>query len=191
MGRLRSFGLAAGVFTAAAIWASGPASAAPLEHGEFHDEFTFTQEDFCDVPGLTVEGEGVADGTFLAKRQGADGLVYFMDHVHVTTTRANADDPTKSISDDERTMSKDLEIVDNGDGTLTITVLATGNFTVYGADGKAIARNPGQVRFQFIVDHGGTPADPSDDVELVDLGLIKGSTGRSDDYCTAAVAELT
>ena len=73
-------------------------------------------------------------------------------------------------------MSKDLKVIDNGDGTLTITVLATGNFAVYGADGKAIARNPGQVRFQFIVDHGGTPADPSDDVELEDLGVIKGST---------------
>jgi hypothetical protein len=88
-------------------------------------------------------------------------------------------------------VSKDLKVVDNGDRTLTITVLATGNFTVYGEDGKAIARNPGQTRFQFIVDHAGTPTDPSDDVLLEDLGTIKGSTGRSDDFCTAVVAALT
>jgi hypothetical protein len=62
---------------------------------------------------------------------------------------------------------------------------------VYGEDGKAIARNPGQVRFQFLVDHAGTPADPSDDVFLADLGLVKGSTGRSDDFCAAAVPALT
>jgi hypothetical protein len=28
-------------------------------------------------------------------------------------------------------------------------------------------------------------------VGLVDLGVIKGSTGRSDDFCTPAVPELT
>ena len=96
-----------------------------------------------------------------------------------------------SVSTEERSVSKDLKVVDNGDRTLTITVLATGNFTVYGEDGKAIARNPGQTRFQFIVDHAGTPTDPSDDVLLEDLGTIKGSTGRSDDFCTAVVAALT
>ena len=58
---------------------------------------------------------------------------------------------------------KDQRVTDNGDGTLTILVLATGNSTLYGPDGKAIARNPGQIRFEFLVDHGGTPTDPSDD----------------------------
>ena len=62
---------------------------------------------------------------------------------------------------------------------------------VYGEDGKAIARNPGQIRFEVLVDHAGTPADPSDDVFLADLGLVKGSTGRSDDFCAAAVPALT
>jgi hypothetical protein len=113
-----------------------------------------------------------------------------MDHLHVSRVLTNVG-TGHSISDDERTVVKDLQVVDNGDGTLTITVLATGNFVAYDADGTAIARNPGQSRFQFIVDHSGTPADPSDDVELEDLGLIKGSTGRSDDFCAAAVAALT
>jgi len=35
---------------------------------------------------------------------------------------------------------------------------------LYGEDGKAIARDPGQVRAMILVDHGGTPADPFDDV---------------------------
>ena len=39
-------------------------------------------------------------------------------------------------------------MTDNGDGTLTILVLTTGPAAVYGPDGKAIARNPGQVRFE-------------------------------------------
>ena len=41
-----------------------------------------------------------------------------------------------------------------------------------------------------MVDHGGTPADPSDDVELEFLGEVKGSTGRTDDYCAAALPVL-
>ena len=55
---------------------------------------------------------------------------------------------------------KDQRVTDNGDGTLTILVLTTGNAVLYGEDGKAIARNPGQVRFEILIDHGGTPTDP-------------------------------
>lgn len=37
---------------------------------------------------------------------------------------------------------------------------------------------------------GGTPTDPSDD-EFLSERRIKGSTGRTDDLCAAAVQELT
>ena len=82
-------------------------------------------------------------------------------------------------------------MTDNGDGTLTILTLGTGNDVYYGPDGDVIGRNPGQIRSEFIVDHGGTPTDPSDDEFLVDLGIVKGSTGRSDDFCEAAVPALS
>jgi hypothetical protein len=97
----------------------------------------------------------------------------------------------RSVTAVARFIEKDLRVTDNGDGTLTILVLSTGNGVVYGADGKAIARNPGQVRFEILVDHSGTPADPSDDEFLADLGEVKGSTGRTDDFCAAVVPALT
>jgi hypothetical protein len=87
-------------------------------------------------------------------------------------------------------IEKDLRVTDNGDGTQTILILATGNAVLYGDDGKAIARNPGQIRFEILVDDGGTPTDPSDDEFLDFLGVVKGSTGRSDDFCEAAVPAL-
>jgi hypothetical protein len=90
-----------------------------------------------------------------------------------------------------RKLSGSPRVTDNGDGTLTILVLGTGNSTTFGVDARAIARNPGQVRFEFLVDHDGTPTDPSDDELIADLSLVKGSTGRSDDFCAAAVPELT
>ena len=70
-------------------------------------------------------------------------------------------------------------------------ILATGNAVLYGEDGKAIARNPGQIRFELLFGDNGTPDDPFDDVLLADLGLVKGSTGRSDDFCAAAVPALS
>ena len=88
-------------------------------------------------------------------------------------------------------IDKDLRVTDNGDGTLTILILATGNTVHYGEDGKAIAWNPGQQRIEILVDHGGTPTDPSDDEFLEFLGVVKESTGRSDDFCEAAVPILT
>ena len=117
------------------------------------------------------------------------GLIYFLEHVHTSRALTNLAN-RKTISDDTRGISKDVDVTDNGDGTLTVTVLATGNFTVYGADGNAIARDPGQVRFELLIDHSGTPTDPSDDVEIVG-GLANGSTGRSDDFCEAAVEALS
>ncbi len=43
--------------------------------------------------------------------------------------------------------------------------------------------------FELLIDHGGTPDDPSDDLEL-DFKVVKASTGR-DDACEAAVPALT
>jgi hypothetical protein len=61
---------------------------------------------------------------------------------------------------------------------------------VYGKNGEAFARNPGQIRIELLVDHGGTPNDPSDDVVLSEE-LVKESTGRTDDFCAAVVPALS
>jgi hypothetical protein len=173
----------------AAATGSASAMAAPVERGAFHDEFSEFVPNFCDVDGLNVEVHVVTDGKFLVNTHGRDSLVYFAEHLRISGTFTNVDNE-RSVTNRERIVNKDLEVTDNGNGTLTVIVLATGNATVYGADGKAIGRNPGQVRFELLVDHGGTPADPLDDVLITDLGVIKGSTGRSDDFCSSVVPSL-
>ena len=65
--------------------------------------------------------------------------------------------------------SRDHTIVDNGDGTITITVFASGNSPYYDATGKLVLRDSGHFRFAFDIDYNGTPGDPSDDVEVDDL----------------------
>jgi hypothetical protein len=185
----RRIGRVAAVVAAAvvAVALAAPVAAAPLERGTFHDEFSFVDSDFCGA-GLEVRFDGVAEGRFLVNRHGRDGLVYFMEGVHITETVTNLANG-RSVSDESRTVQKDLHVVDNGDGTLSILVLATGNFVLFGADGKAIAHNSGQIRFELLIDHGGTPGDPSDDVEL-EFNLVKESTGTNDDVCAAALEAL-
>ena len=82
-------------------------------------------------------------------------------------------------------------VVGHGDGTLTVVNASSGNFVLYGEDGKAIGRDPGQVRFAFLLDDAGTPADPYDDELLAELGMVKGPTGRNDDFCSAVVPALS
>jgi hypothetical protein len=186
----RTLGLAAGLAMVGSMAVAGGATAQPSEHTEFHEEFTETIEDFCDVDGLTVQVDTVLDGRLLINSHGPDGLAYFTRTFSVTSVYTNlANDNT--VTEVGNAVDKDLRVTDNGDGTLTILVMTTGNIAVFGPDGKALARNPGQVRFEFDVDHGGTPTDPSDDEEIEDsFRLVKESTGRTDDFCAAVVPVL-
>jgi hypothetical protein len=162
------------------------AAAGVVVHDSIHDERTFVLEDFCDVAGLDVTVDSTLDIQARIGPRGPDGLLYFVSHgrQHEVLT-ANG----TSLTSDAIVNEKDHEITLNPDGTLTVLVLATGNAVLYGPNGKAIARNPGQLRFELLIDEKGTP-DPSDD-EITRLGDVKGSTGRSDDYCAAAVPALT
>ncbi len=179
--------LALGV-TAAAMLVTA-ATAGPPFRETIHEEGEFVVENFCDEEGLNVEIAFVSDARVQIRPRGNAGLLYFMQHGKLTETITNlAND--KFVTTATTVLDKDLRVTDNGDGTLTILILATGNAVLYGANGKAIARNPGQVRFELVLDHGGTPTDPSDDVEL-SFELVKGSTGRTDDFCAATVAALS
>jgi hypothetical protein len=164
------------------------AGAGPPFRETIHDEFEFVDDDFCGA-GLTVEVSVVLDIRVQAIAHGRDGLVYFLQHgteTDVLTNLANGKSPRSFAL----VIDKDLRVTDNGDGTLTVLVLATGNAMLYGENGKATARNPGQIRVELLIDHGGTPNDPSDD-QVLSEELVKGSTGRSDDLCEAAVPALT
>ena len=184
---MRKIGLiVTGIAGAIALVLAGSASATILEQATFHDEFSDRARNFCDVDGLTVRLDTSVDGRFLVTSRGADQLAYYQEHVKVRQVITNVR-TREFVTEVDTVLDKDHRVTDNGDGTLTVTVLATGNGTLYGSDGKAIARNPGQIRFEILLDHGGTPGDPSDDEFLEFLGTVKGSTGRSDDFCAAIV----
>jgi hypothetical protein len=171
---------------AAAVVVATAASGGQVLQETIHEEDTFVVDDFCDEPGLNVEVAFVLDISVHVVPHGPDGLAYFLQHgTRSETLTANG----KTLTSFARITEKDLRVTDNGDGTLTIIILATGNAVLYGEDGEAIARNPGQSRFELVVDDGGTPDDPFDDEEI-SFRIVKESTGRSDDFCEAAVPAL-
>jgi len=175
--------------TAVCLAVTATASAGNVLRETIHDEGTFVLEGFCDEAGLTVELAFSMDIRLQVGPHGRDRVDYFLQHgtrTEVITNAANG----RFVTSTAKVIEKDLRITDNGDGTLTILVLATGNAVLYGADGTALARNPGQTRFELVIDQAGTPDDPFDD-ELVSQTVVKESTGRSDDFCTAAVTALS
>lgn len=178
------------VCAAVAALTAGSAAAKPFFEDTFHIEDSILHENFCDVQDLTVSQAIVADGTIRAVPHGRAGLAYFLSHAretHIFTNVSNGD----AVRLLQHGTEKDQKITDNGDGTLTILVKIVGNDVFYGPDGKAIARNPGQIQFEILVNHNGTPADPFDDEFILGLGDVKGSTGRTDDECAAIVPVLT
>jgi hypothetical protein len=168
----------AGTASAASIPTRAKTSVGQAFTDRFHDEGADLIDDFCGEPGLMVQHTFSLDMFVHIVPHGPDRLDYFLQHGVWTDTYTSSG---KTVTAVANVMEKDQLVTDNGDGTLTIVILATGNATAYGPDGKAIARDPGQLRFVIYI-----AADGS----LTFGDVVKESTGRSDDFCTAAVAAL-
>jgi hypothetical protein len=179
---LRAAVTACGLALVGGMVASAPAAAQPFEKGRFHDVFT----DFFDCDGTPTRLDGDVSGNFLGVRHGSE-LVYFRDSVRGTLVYTNLN-TGGTFTEIFRVNNRDAQVTDNGDGTLTIVVYASGSSRFYDTDGNFVLAEPGQFRFQFMVDHGGTPGDPTDDVEIENsFEVVRESTGRNDtqgrDFC--------
>jgi hypothetical protein len=168
--------------TVAIMGASLPALAQPpvREVIQFSDQAEF--ED-CGVSiAWQIEGEEVI--TMFTR--GVDELAYFQFHVEGSQSFTNlATD--KKMTIDFSFREKDQKVVDNGDGTLTISVLGTANTTLNDNDGKVVRRVAGSAQWQILIDHNGTPQDPSDDEFIADLGFVRELSGLDQfvgaDFC--------
>src|SRR5262245_6891465 len=179
--------LASGAALLAGATLAGTAGADPIDQGPFHDEGTEIIPALADAPGLAARHDFVVDGRFLFNPHGSDGVPYYRQHVKSTdvfTILATGETFTLEAVGN----GKDLKVTDNGDGTSTILSQQTNNEVLYGPDGSFISRSVGQARFEFLIDNGGTPSDPSDDQFLEFLGEVRPPTGHQQDPCTAGGA---
>ena len=128
------------------------------------------------------------DGYFSIKDHGPDAPApYFADRYRSTMVYTNPQTGLTYTVVRVR-QSKDLRIVDNGDGTLTLTGLNTGTLWAYGPDGKLLGRQNGLTRETALLDTMGTP-DLDDDVFVSQgapftAGLVT-TTNFCDDFFSA------
>jgi hypothetical protein len=189
--RGRSALLIAGLAITGSVLASTPATAKPIDKGHFHDVFT---SDVYDCNGTPAQDSGDVSGNFVFNQRGSSPFPYYRESVQgtVVTTNLNTGGTYTNVFTNN---SRDHAIVDNGDGTITITVYASGASRFYDTNGKFVLKDPGQIRFAFDIDYNGTPGDPNDDVEVPDsFRIVRPSTGNSDlsqrDFC-ADLVEFT
>ncbi len=159
-----------------------PAEAAPPYREVTQDTFVVP---LCGLDEVQIDID--FEETIHWTSKGRDRLPHYAANVRgefVWTNLANG----RSLRETFNVNDKDLKVTDNGDGTLTVLVLATGSDGFRDDSGRLVLSNPGQVRFEQLIDHGGTPFDPADDQFLADLGIVKNSTGRNDteglDFCS-------
>lgn len=177
---------------AGTLLASAPASARPIDQGHFRD--VGTGEVFeCD--GTLAQDTWDVSVQFLFNQRGSSPFPYYRESVNgtgVTTNLSTGGTFTNVFAGS----SKNQVISDNGDGTITITVLATGTSRYYDYQGNFVLKDPGQVRFAVDFDYNGTPGDPNDDSVVPDsFRIVRPSTGNSDlsstrDFC-ADLVEFT
>src|SRR6185369_16441137 len=135
--------LIAGLAVTGSVLASTPATAKPIDKGHFHDVFT---SDVYDCDGTQAEDSGDVSGNFVFNQRGSSPFPYYRESVRgsiVTTNLENDGTYTNVFTAN----SRDHTIVDNGDGTITITSFASGSSRFYDTDGNFVLKDPGQVRF--------------------------------------------
>jgi hypothetical protein len=183
--------LITGVAIAAAVAAGTPATAAPIDKGRFHDVEAFDIYNDC---GFPAQDSIDVSGNFVFNLRGSSPFPYYRESVRGTVVTTNLE-TGGTFTNVFTATSKDQTIVDNGDGTITITTFAAGGSRYYDKDGKLVLKDPGEVRFSIDIDYMGTPGNPEDDVEVDDsFQLVRSSTGNSDfsdrDFC-ADLLEFT
>jgi hypothetical protein len=184
--------LVIGLVIAGALVASTPATAKPLERGRFHDVFTefFT----CESTGTPARNDVDVWVNVNVNQRGSSPFPYHRESVRGTSVFTNLD-TGGTFTNVFSVNAQDHVITDNGDGTITILLIATGGSRYYDTDGTFVLNDPGQVRLSFDIDYNGTPSDPEDDVEVPgSFQVVRDSTGRNDtegrDFC-ADLVEFT
>jgi hypothetical protein len=170
-----------------------PAGAQLVDRTHQHIVLTIPGDEVCGVP-VTTTVDVINNSQ---ERLAQSGFPLFMDTGSGTVTWTNPA-TGKSVSQFFAGVSdKDLTVVDNGDGTITLRTAITGvpeKLTL--SDGQTVTMDVGRVVFVSVINYNGTPTDTSDDVTISqDVESISGPHPdlQSDFtlFCQVVVAGLT
>ena len=186
MTRHRSVSMLLGTLPWPPAWSStfaAPASARIVEREIFHDEFSDTIDDFCDVEDSTVDFDGHRRRSLPGQRPRA----------RVASTTSSRRPQSCSVYTDQATgqIGHRHPAEHHRQGPQAHRQRrrhhhdhrAADGWRAgrYGDDGKLIAKNSGQIRLEIVYDY-------VNDVEISNE-LIFGSTGTNDDFCEAVLTD--
>ena len=169
-----------------------PAAAKLIERSHDHIVQTIPDDEVCGIPVITtidiidnIKVRLAKNGFPLFKSTGRGRLTF--------TNPATG----KSVSETFSGATKDLSVVDNGDGTITVRTAVTGvPEEVTLSDGTVAIKDVGRIVFVTVIDYNGTPTDVEDDEFLSQT--IESISGPHPDaesgftlFCEVVVPALT
>lgn len=178
MTRLRSLTAVSATFAAvvAAAVTAVPADATVFDKEHFHDSFV---SDVYDCGGIPAVDSGEMDVTITAVLRGSGPFPLFREHFSGTAVTTNTD-TGGTFTNVFVLNTHDHTIMDNGDGTITVTQIVSGSSRFYDQFGTFVLKDPGSVWFAFDLNDNGTPGDPEDDTEVPNsFRIAHASSGTS------------
>ena len=155
---------------------------------------TIPNQDVCGVTPVTVTVDVINNSQ---ERLAHSGFPLFKDTGSGTVTWTNPANG-KSVSQFFAGVSdKDLTVVDNGDGTITLRTAVTGvPEKLILSNGQTVTMDVGRVVFVSVINYNGTPTDTSDDVLISQsIESISGPHPELQSgftlFCQVVVAALT
>jgi hypothetical protein len=160
--------------------------AAPVDR--FHDRYDFIEEDvkLCDLV-LTIHFQGSLSGVVKVDETGA-WLATIAQLGHYTlTNEANG----KVLINHFAGSSMDESVVDNGDGTITVTYAIQGAGIFRDPSGRPIVQGTGRIIYADTIDLNGTPDDNGDDfLSSYEIPFIAGPHDYPDGGSLCAAVRL-
>ncbi len=154
-------------------------AAKPVEAFRWHDEADFVTTR-C---GVAIRLEVSEGGNVIGRMPGNDGFPHYTATWRGEATWTNLA-TGRAYTFKWSVVDHDGSVVDNGDGTLTVLTQNAGTESVYGPDGQRLHHVAGLQRAVLLIDHGGTPTDPSDDsVISFDILSSHGRPVPDNDFC--------
>jgi hypothetical protein len=137
-----------------------PAAAQLVDRSHEHIVLTIPDDEVCGISVTTTIDFIANEQQRLAK----SGFPLFKSTGPGTVTWTNPE-TGKSVGYFFAGASKDLTVVDNGDGTITLRTAVTGvPDKIRLSDGTVVSMDVGRVVFVTVLDYNGTPTDVEDDI---------------------------